>query len=76
MRLFKNRADEYPMIVVDIVWKEVPANERKTVLNSLQYPILDEEGSPFVADNPLCLAHLEGTLVGDILAEEVTLQPN
>ncbi len=72
--LFKSGEDEFPMDVIDITWREIPQNERIKELLRHRYPIFDSSECPAAAKRPLIVAHLEGTIVGDILAEEITIE--
>ena len=71
--LFQSGEDEFPMVVIDLTWREVPQNDRAQVLAAHHYPMFDESESPVAAKRRLIVAHLEGAIVGDILAEGITI---
>ena len=73
VKLFQAGGDEYPLIIVDLNWREVPEQEKESVLIANEFPILDASGRPRILKTPLVAAHIEGDLVGDVLAEEVNI---
>ncbi|MEZ6070593.1 MAG: hypothetical protein R3C10_10035 [Pirellulales bacterium] len=75
VRLFQAGGDEYPLIVIDLTWRAVPTEEKESVLRANQFPFVDESGKPLTPSMPLVAVHLEGAIVGDILAEEVSISP-
>jgi hypothetical protein len=75
VKLFQSGSDEFPLVVIDLTWQAIPAEERHQVLASHEYPISNESGEPLPADRPLVWAHLEGEIVGDVLAEQVVVSP-
>ncbi len=71
VKLFQAGGDEFPMVVIDLTWHAIPDEEKEQALSAHQYPIFDESQRPFAFRRPLVIGHLEGAIVGDVLAEEV-----
>ena len=71
--LFQSGDEEFPMVVIDLTWREVSLNEKEQMLSTHHYPIFDESGRPIALKRRLVAAHLEGAIVGDVLAEEIII---
>ncbi|WP_146373210.1 hypothetical protein [Symmachiella macrocystis] len=74
-KLFRDGRDEFPLTVIDLKWQPIPNAEIKAVLFAHGSPFLDSFGNPRVPSTPLVIAHLEGDLVGDVIAEDVVVEP-
>lgn len=74
--LFQSHNDGYPLVLCELTWCALLPAEKRKALEKFGYPIFDAHGDPTVLNAPLVVAHLEGDLVGDILAEAVTINSN
>jgi hypothetical protein len=73
IELFQHGGDEFPLIVVDLVWKKVLENDREPTLAALRFPFFDVNGRPVARVQTLVAIHLEGSIVGTVVAEEVLI---
>ncbi len=75
VQLYQTRDDGFPFVIVDLTWRPVEPAETGPTLVSLSYPFTGPGVIPSVDDfRPLVIVHLEGSMVGTILAEEVVIQ--
>jgi hypothetical protein len=75
VRLCQDRDDGFPFVICEMNLCHVRHDEKKDILTRLQYPFFDEAGIPHLMDQTLLVAHLEGAMTGDILAESVDFSP-
>jgi hypothetical protein len=75
VKLFQSGGEEFPLLVIELTWQAVPMEERQQTLQAHGYPIVVDDGSFWHADRPLVWVHLEGAILGDILAEQVLVSP-
>jgi hypothetical protein len=71
IKLSMTGQDEYPLVLVDLAWRDVRKDETQRLFRDHDYAINDEMGNPLVRDRRLTLAQLEGDIVGEILADQV-----
>ena len=71
IRLLQNAGDGFPLIVIDLIWKDLPAREVNQALSG--HSAFDGSGNSIAMTLPLVIAHLQGDLSGDVIAEAVVL---
>lgn len=72
-KLYRADGDEFPLTVVDLSWHAVADADLEQVLALGGFPFFDALGRPRVPQVPLVIAHLEGDLSGEVIAEDVDL---
>lgn len=73
-KLFQVCRDEFPLTIIDLTWHAVAECDKAEVLTEHSYPFLSENGRLRIPEASLVAAHLEGDLVGDIVAEKVLVE--
>ena len=74
INFFQGNHSGFPIIIIDLTWREVPQNEKYQIFLSHKYPIFDEFKNPIHLDRRLFEVHFEGSIVVDVLAEDVVIE--
>ena len=72
-KIFQCSGEEFPTIVIDLFWQSLCENEKEKILSDHDFPFVGLSGELLVPSGPMVIAHLEGSIVGDVIAESVII---
>ena len=71
VKLCQSHDGGFPFVICEFTWRPIRREENEDVLKALRYPFFDGAGTSHLLEKTLMIAHLEGAVTGDIVAESV-----